>query len=56
MNREIFLRQTPCGEEEDCEKGTYKKRDTVPSYDKGGHKERSIYHQPNHKNHWKKDK
>jgi len=26
-----------------------------PSYDKGSHRERSQYHQPNHHKHWKKE-
>lgn len=49
---------TPCGEEEDCQRGTYKKRDTVPSCDKGDHKKRSIGNddRPNgHRKHWKKE-
>lgn len=29
----------------------YTKNDGVPYYDKGGHLERSKYHQPNHKKH-----
>lgn len=32
----------------------YTKKDTVPSYDKGSHKERSIANQPNHISFWKK--
>jgi len=32
----------------------YKIRDSVPSFDKGGHKERSLVNQPNHRKHWKK--
>ena len=43
-----------CGEEELYPQGTYTKPDTVPSYDKGGHKERSRFHQPNHEKHWRK--
>jgi len=35
-------------------KSTYKIKDTVPSYNKGGHKERSIANQPNHKKFWRK--
>lgn len=30
--------------------------ENVPSYDKGSHKERSQYHQPNHQKHWKKER
>ena len=32
----------------------YERPDTVPSFDKGGHKERSIANQPNHLDYWKK--
>jgi len=32
----------------------YKRNPNRPSYDKGGHKERSMYHQPNHSKHWNK--
>ncbi len=43
------------GEEEEAEDPRiYEEEDCVPSCDKGGHKERSKYHQPNHNNHWKK--
>lgn len=34
----------------------YEKPDTVPSFDKGGHKERSIANDPKHLKHWKKNK
>lgn len=42
------------GGEEICSRDEYTRRDTVPYCDKGGHKERSIFHQPNHEKHWKK--
>ena len=30
-------------------------REALPTYaDKGGHKERSLFHQPRHKEHWRK--
>lgn len=32
----------------------YEMEDTIPSFDKGGHKERSIANDPNHLKHWKK--
>lgn len=32
----------------------YETEDEVRSCDKGGHRERSIVHQPNHADHWKK--
>lgn len=35
--------------------GEYEEIDTVPSFDKGGHKERSMANQPNHKKYWKKN-
>ena len=34
----------------------YRRGDTVPYYDKGSHKERSIANQPQHREHWKKVK
>jgi hypothetical protein len=33
----------------------YDSCDTVPYCDKGGHKERSSYHQKQHQDHWKKE-
>ena len=42
-----------CGGAEDVE-GVYRLPDTVKSSDKGGHKERSRFHSPNHEKHWKK--
>ena len=41
------------GQEKDWSE--YTKRDTVPSCDKGGHRERSVYNQPNHQKHWSND-
>lgn len=32
------------GGEETCSRDEYTRRDTVPYCDKGGHKERSIFH------------
>lgn len=32
----------------------YERIDTTPSFDKGGHKERSVANDPKHINHWKK--
>ena len=34
----------------------YRVGDTLPSFDKGGHRERSIVAQPNHEKHWNKIK
>lgn len=42
-------------EKQECNGGSgccvYRRRDTVPSYDKGSHKLRSEANQPNHRNH-----
>lgn len=42
-------------EVQDCNGGqgccVYKIIDTIPSFDKGGHKMRSLYNQPNHAKH-----
>lgn len=57
MRREC-LRKTA---EEKCECNgntrccIYEITDSVPSFDKGGHKERSLVEQPNHRIHWKKE-
>lgn len=32
----------------------YRRPDTVPYCDKGNHKESSLYHAPQHRDHWKK--
>ena len=42
-----------CGGAESVE-GVYLLPDSVKSSDKGGHKERSRFHQPNHERHWRK--
>lgn len=41
-----------CNNGEEC--CVFKRPEHPPSYDKGGHKERSIANQPNHLDHWKK--
>lgn len=33
----------------------YQVRDTVPYCDKGSHRESSLYHAPQHRDHWKKE-
>ena len=33
----------------------YRKPEDKPSCDKGDHKKRSLYHQPNHQQHWSKE-
>jgi hypothetical protein len=33
----------------------FNQQDTTPYFDKGDHKERSRYNQPNHEDHWKKE-
>ena len=47
------MEKTPKLQSEKSEWSTYKVRDTVPSADKGCHKERSIANSPNHLKHWK---
>lgn len=45
-------------EKKECSGGQrcciYEIIDTVPYFDKGGHKESSLANQPNHRKHWKK--
>lgn len=65
--KEIFLYSPPKISKKDIEEANkyggsdyndwseYTRQDTIPSYDKGGHKKRSIANDPNHLDHWKKE-
>lgn len=52
LNRQEILESENYGGYEDPRK--YRKKPDQQYCDKGDHKQRSICHQPNHINHWKK--